>query len=358
MLPQREELIQMIHDALAEHVILYTSRELVIVSANRAAAESLGLTKSELIGRHCYELWHQRSSACPDCPILKTFETGFSQSGVVHTPDGRSWFIRGVPLRAEDGQLIGVVEVTRDITAELRMRNALEEAKSRAELFIDLMAHDLNNINQGILLSLELLALDPQMTPNLSEKIEQCIEQVERGVSLIAKVRRLSHIENQPIMLHQHSISGTVRAAQQMVSSSFPTRTLVVRLDVPNVYDHVMADEFLIDAFVNILNNAVKHSRAEPVEVDVIAKYHDEHTIEIRFEDNGPGIDEVHRKSIMSRLSTRSTTGGGIGLTLVQRICSRYGGSMKIEDRVPGSPQQGTAVVLLLRAATVLPATC
>ncbi len=350
----REKQIRMLLDSLYEHVNYYTSPELFIVSTNRAAAESLGMSQEQLIGRHCYELWHQRTEICDDCPIHKTFETGVSQSNVIHTPDGRTWFIHGVPVHDEDGQLKGVVEITRNISAETTARRTLEEAKTRAELFNDLMAHDLNNIFQGILIGLELIAMDMAATPQLRDKIEQCIEQVARGVTLIANVKRLAHIENEPIMLRQTSISSLIRAAKQMVVTSFPKRELVVRINIPPEHDRVMADEFLLDAVENVLHNAVKHSKKSPVEVDVVSKVHDAHFVEIRFEDNGPGIDENRRRVLLLRKGMRSTVSGGMGLALIQRICNRYGGQMTIEDRVPGQPHEGTAVVLILRAATLL----
>ena len=95
-------------DSLVEHVI-YEDKEMRILWANRAACESAGLVSEQLIGRHCYEVWPQRSDPCPDCPVLKAMETGQSHKITKKTPDGRAWFIRGYPVRDVNGHIIGAI---------------------------------------------------------------------------------------------------------------------------------------------------------------------------------------------------------------------------------------------------------
>jgi PAS domain S-box-containing protein len=112
-------------DAQIEMVILY-DRALQIVWPNQAACESAGLPRSELIGRHCYEIWAQRASPCPDCPILKAIETGQPHTAEKTTPNGRSWLIRGYPLRTTDGEIVGGVEVTHDCTERKRAEEEIE----------------------------------------------------------------------------------------------------------------------------------------------------------------------------------------------------------------------------------------
>ena len=62
-------------DSLAEHVV-YQDRQMTILWANRAACESVGMSREELIGRHCYQIWAGREEPCTDCPVAKAVRTG------------------------------------------------------------------------------------------------------------------------------------------------------------------------------------------------------------------------------------------------------------------------------------------
>jgi len=75
-------------NSLMEHVI-HQSTEMKILWANRAACESVDLKLEEIVGRHCYEIWAQRTDPCPDCPVLKAMMTGQCQEVEKTTPDGR-----------------------------------------------------------------------------------------------------------------------------------------------------------------------------------------------------------------------------------------------------------------------------
>jgi len=139
-------------NSLSEHV-LYQDAEMRILWANRAAGESVGLTPDELVGRHCYEIWHQRSEPCAGCPVRKTHETGQTQEGEMTTPDGRVWFIRSDPVRDADGNIVGAVEIVLEITERKRAENALQESEEKLDSMlqsigdhISMMDRDLNII--------------------------------------------------------------------------------------------------------------------------------------------------------------------------------------------------------------------
>jgi PAS domain S-box-containing protein len=117
-------------DSLVEHVI-YEDKEMKILWANRAATESAGLVYEQLIGRHCYEVWPQRSDPCPDCPVVKAMETGEPQEITKKTPDGRAWFIRGYPVRDVNGHIIGAIETTLEITERRRTEEELQESEKK-----------------------------------------------------------------------------------------------------------------------------------------------------------------------------------------------------------------------------------
>jgi len=102
-------------DSLTEHVV-YQSKNMTIIWANRAACESAGMRREQLMGRHCYQVWAQQDEPCVDCPVIRAMQTGQTEKGERLTPDGKAWLIQGSPVRDEKGDITGAVEVTLDIT--------------------------------------------------------------------------------------------------------------------------------------------------------------------------------------------------------------------------------------------------
>jgi PAS domain S-box-containing protein len=84
-------------------------------------------------GRFCYELWAQRDEPCAHCPVVATLETCEPQEGEVTTPDGRVWFIRAYPVKGENGEIAGVVEVAREISARKYAEESLKKREMQLE---------------------------------------------------------------------------------------------------------------------------------------------------------------------------------------------------------------------------------
>jgi PAS domain S-box-containing protein len=123
-------------DCLMEHIVCQ-NRQMQVLWANQAAADSIGLTKEALYGRNCYELWQQRQSPCPDCPVQKAMQTGRPQENELTTPDGRTWFIRGYPIRNADGEVTGGIEITQDVSRRTKAEKALKESASLYRSFYE-----------------------------------------------------------------------------------------------------------------------------------------------------------------------------------------------------------------------------
>jgi PAS domain S-box-containing protein len=106
---------EMILDSQLE-CIVYEDNDMRILWPNKSAYESVNMTREELVGRHCYEIWAERLEPCENCPVVKTIETGKPESGEKSTLDGRSWFIRGYPVLDAKGEIIGAVKIKQDVT--------------------------------------------------------------------------------------------------------------------------------------------------------------------------------------------------------------------------------------------------
>ncbi len=128
--PEDEFKCAVILDHHPAHAVLQ-DLEHRIMWANRAACESLNLSREQVVGRYCYTLWGQRTTPCPNCPIEKTYRTGTAEEGYIQTPDGRQWHVYSRPIMNESGNIKQILEITEDVTEQEGIARAWRTSEAR-----------------------------------------------------------------------------------------------------------------------------------------------------------------------------------------------------------------------------------
>jgi PAS domain S-box-containing protein len=116
--------------SISDIITYYTGPDLRMAWSNMATAALAGIDSETLKDRTCHSVWFDSDSPCAGCPVLKAFETGQPATGAQTTPDGRHWALKAFPMRDDSGELVGVVEVARDVSEEERRKHALERANA------------------------------------------------------------------------------------------------------------------------------------------------------------------------------------------------------------------------------------
>jgi len=212
------------------------------------------------------------------------------------------------------------------------------------------IAHEIKNPLTPILLAVQQLReKDPGLSPEFSRMLGSAAEIVEDEVeglrrmvtsfSQFAKVPevRVARVELARILEEFERAYGhlTEREADVLaVGSVDPSLT-------------VDADRQLLkQVLVNLVENAVLSAREagrDPVQVEVSVEIV-EPWIEIRVDDNGPGVPEAARDRVFEPYHTTRAQGTGLGLAIVKKIILDHGG----EVRVAASPLGGARFVVLL----------
>ena len=103
------------------------------------------IVEGDKSGEYCYSAYANNDRVCEGCPLALSFE-----DGRVHTLEKRAVRDKGIiqveikssPIRDADGNIIGGIEVVRDITQRTLMEERLQESEERFRNLFD-HAHDM-----------------------------------------------------------------------------------------------------------------------------------------------------------------------------------------------------------------------
>jgi PAS domain S-box-containing protein len=239
-----------------------------------------------------------------------------------------------------------------DITDTKRAGEALKEAKQQSELYLDLMGHDIRNMNMIGMGFLELALESPDIKKEDKELLLKSLGSLENSTHLIDNVRKLQKARSGEMKHHMVDACHTFMRVLARFSN-MPGVNASFNLDIPSSCP-VNADDLLYEVFENLVGNAIKHGGPEPV-IDIrydMVEMDDGRYYRFIVEDNGPGIPDATKERIFNRLQRGNTTakGIGLGLYLVKSLVESYQGKVWAEDRVKGDHTKGARFVVMLPA--------
>ncbi|MFZ5769816.1 MAG: PAS domain-containing protein [Thermodesulfobacteriota bacterium] len=132
---------QIILDASVD-VIVQVDTEMRIVWANKTAGSIVNINPENLIGHTCHKVYQNSDTPCPDCPCKKALESGQIEHGIKYQPAmnvvGESyWEDYGVPLKNESGEVVGLIEIARNVTEKMKAEKALRESEEKLAGIVD-----------------------------------------------------------------------------------------------------------------------------------------------------------------------------------------------------------------------------
>ncbi|QPM68698.1 transporter substrate-binding domain-containing protein [Atribacter laminatus] len=241
-----------------DELITYYDTSLRIIWSNRLATESFGKTPKEVVGLHCYELWHQHHEPCDECPVLKALHDKAPREAINQTSDGRYWHMRGYPIFDKNGQVVALAEFTRDITEKKKMEE--EHARLQAQLLqaqkmesvgrlAGGVAHDFNNMLQAILGHAELALNQVDPFHPLHEYLIEIYHAAERSANLTRQLLAFASKQTiSPKILDLNQIvEGTLNMLRRLISEDieldwYPSKDLwSVNID-PSQIDQILTN--------------------------------------------------------------------------------------------------------------------
>ncbi|CAJ35133.1 predicted signal transduction histidine kinase [Methanocella arvoryzae MRE50] len=232
-------------------------------------------------------------------------------------------------------------------------RDQAEEEKNRAELYVDILGHDINNLNQTALTSLELVELNNRLSPDDQTLIRRAIASIKGSAGIIENVRKIQEFTSGELHLDNVDIDDMIR--RSIAESPRPQGKTVIINYRPKPGMITRGTPLLKEVFSNIIGNSIKYSGTEvTIDIDVREIMDDgKISYEVAIADNGQGIPDELKPRLFRRLErgTKTGHGKGLGLYIVKMLVERFGGKVEITNRVPGDHTKGTKILIWMPAA-------
>jgi PAS domain S-box-containing protein len=354
----------------AQDAIISKNLDGIVTTWNPAAEKLFGYSSQEIVGKPITILIPENLSE-EEPQILKRIRRGERidhYETVRRKKDGTVIHVAQTisPIRDTLGRVIGVSNLTRDITAQResarRESDALkqaqvakqqaEEASRAKDEFLATVSHELRTPMTAIM-GWSRLLMSQQLDPERQRKALETIDKNARSqAQLIEDLLDISRIVSGRLRIEFKPVDMAVviAAAIETARPAAEAKQIRIQTVLSSGSGPILGDaERLQQVIWNLLSNAVRFTPKEGtirISLDRV-----ESQVELRVADNGMGIKEAFIPHLFERFTqadssiTRSGGGLGMGLAIVKSLVELHGGVVSASS--PGEGKGATFVVKL-----------
>ncbi len=331
-------------------IVTIQSSDLRIIKANRAAQKIFRNMKNH---HHCYELFLDAESPCPNCPVLESKKNFKPYTRAMrHEELDKTFLVSASPIFDEQGELEYIAHVAKDITEIEKLQNQLNQAQKMEAigLMAGGMAHNFNNNLSIILGNIELSQIKLPPNSEAFPLLDNAKIAVHRARDLIQNILIYSRQGTSERVSIQ--LPSVIEETFKLLHAIFPTTIKLSQSISPECYAiSINADPSQIqEILLNLCNNAM-HAMQEDGELKVLLAVVDlaqkdipaQHKqkpgryAKLSIQDNGCGMPAEMLEKIFDPFFTTKAlnVGTGVGLSTVQGIMERHHGLIKVQS-LPG----------------------
>jgi len=344
---ESEERFRRLADASFEGVVVH--RGGVIQDANGRAAQMIGLTLDNLVGREVAMLLHEEQRE----ETLQELEARLD-AGVAELPieslgrraDGGSYplEIRVAPAQV-DGEPVAVT-VLRDATRQKRAEQVLRDAAEAAQesnraksAFLANMSHELRTPLNAVIGFSNILRKnkDGSFAERDLEYLDRIVSNGKHLLALINDVLDLSKIEagRMELVIETVDVEDLAHDLYRSFELQAKRKGVDLRLEIPEGVATIQGDGHrLKQVLFNLVGNAMKFTDSGSVTLRVTATEDGTTPRRLDVIDSGIGIPESRIREIFDPFqqvdasTTRKYGGTGLGLAISRHLCEMMGFSL------------------------------
>lgn len=333
-------------EAIPDAVVFY-STDLTIRWANRNASRTIGKPGDNILEKHCYQAWHDSNKPCMVCPVQRSLRSGRYESEELTFSDGSIKDVHAAPVFDNDGAVIGVVGITRDITNHRKMENQLHHLQKMDAIgrLAGGIAHDFNNILTAISGFGHLLQVKTDPDAPTRKYVDNIMFASERAANLTQNL--LAFSRKQAYHPQQCKLNDIISKLEPLLSRLI-REDIELRCEIDSFNLPIMADSGQIEqVLINLVTNARDamqnggtillktfpvHLENEFIEAFGFGTAGDYAAISLS--DTGSGMDAYTKKQIFEPFFTTKEKGKGtgLGLAIVYGIIKQHGGYINVES--------------------------
>lgn len=327
-------------DAMSDSVMFLDANKNVIW-ANRAATDALNLPVEAFKERNYPDIWPRDTGRQETCSVALAMETLSPQGHEIQYDDGSIWRVDAYPVLDDNGKLLGVVDMRREVTAQKRAEQKLQEYQIRLRALASELALSEERERQKIARELhdhigQILALAKIKLGLLIKNLPGETHQAQASEVFELVTRMVQHVQRLTFELSSLQIyDGDWRAAlEELVRELFDPNVHSVEIDITG-------EEFEVDPSIRtilyrsvreLFYNIFKH--AGPCPVFVTFRF-ESPWITVVVRDHGVGFD-------VEEFESRPIEARHFGLFSVSERVEFAGGTFLLDS----SPGEGVCVTL------------
>jgi PAS domain S-box-containing protein len=247
------------------------------------------------------------------------------------------------PIETPAGLLVlcAVVDISERKRAEqviFEANAALRAKTAEMEQFVYTVSHDLKSpvVTMGTFIDIlkeDLATGDMASAEDAMRRVTNACARMQALISDLLELSRVGSVETEikPVPLRE-----LIASVLEACSAPLAAAGLEVKVECADALPTLQGDhDHLFQVFENLITNAAKYAASVPSPRLNISCERRQTELLIKLADNGPGIPAAHRERVFKlfhRLHPRTTTGTGVGLTIVARIMERHGGRVWVEE--------------------------
>ena len=244
-----------------------------------------------------------------------------------------------VPWHTLDGDVGGIINVTEDITDEVKQRSMREQEARMASLGLmaGAMGHEINTPLQVILLEAQEMlavldegAVDVATLRASADTIQSTTERIADIVRAMRTLSRDSRADSASNVNVGELCQNVVALSRGRLKSS--RVALAADKVPPELFVRGNASQ-LGQVLLNLLSNAIDAVEPQADRWIKLTVAVENNLVVFRFVDNGPGVKVEHRRNLMQPFFTTKPVGKGtgLGLSVSLAIADRMNGFLRHE---------------------------